>query len=440
MSARWKTPRRLAVAAAAAAAALAAAYGSDQRPAPPQAAPIVLRGGTVHPVAAEARLASIGFERGVITAIAEEVPPPAGGEVIDVTGLHVYPALIALGTQLGLIEIDQARATRDQSEVGELNPNVRAEISVNPDSEHLPVARANGIALAQAQPTGGLISGTSALLRLDGWTYEDLVYEAPLGVHVWWPAMDFDVPGDDEAARKRREERDRKLRELTALFDDARAYQLARSAGAEIDLRCEALVPCVTREMPVFLHAAEELQIRAALDWLEANRMRGVLVGGQDAPRVIDRLVALDVPVIYGPVHALPARIDDAYDAPFTAPRLLHDAGVRFAIADFQTSNCRNLPYQAATAAAYGLPRDEALKAITLYPAQILGVAERVGSLARGKDATLIVTDGDPLEIRTQVKMMFIEGRRIDLTSRHTMLYEKYKERLRRAKSGQGAR
>ena len=411
------------------------AHASDQIPGAAPDAPIALVGGSVYPVDRDPiGVATVLIVDGKVTAIGKDIDVPDRATRVDVSGRRIYPGLIACGTQLGLVEIGAVRATRDESEVGVLNPNVRAEVSVNPDSELIPVSRANGIALALSHPQGGTISGRSALLRLDGWTYEELTYRAPVGLHVNWPNMHVDVPGNEKRSKERRETRDQAIDALRSIFRDAAAYREA-APGGPIDLRLEALVPCLERKTAVFFHANEERQIRGALDFAAEFELRAVLVGGRDAALVTDRLAGGSVPVIFGPVHALPGGRDADYDAVFTTPSKLYDAGVPFAIAGFWTSNTRNLPYHAATAAAYGLPPEIALRAITLSPAEILGVAERVGSITVGKDATLIITDGDPLEITTQVVGMYIDGRPVDLSSRHTLLYDKYRKRLEEEKS-----
>jgi imidazolonepropionase-like amidohydrolase len=413
-------------------------YG--QVPAAPQDRPIALIGGTVHPVSGPAiENATVLFENGRITAVGRNVSVPAGVERIEVTGKHVYPSLIDANTNLGLTEIGQVRATLDIAEIGDINPNVRAEAALNPDSELLPVARANGVALALSVPQSGIISGTSALIMLDGWTSEQLTLKAPVGLHVNWPWLTIRrsrfIQQSDEEQRKQMVENQRKLREA---FAEARAYMKAKQAEQQkgmpyhdTDSRWEAMIPVLEKKVPVFVSAREVKQIQAAVQWAEDEDLRLVIVGGQDAGWVTDLLKAKDIPVVYGPVHGLPNRRWEAYDTPFTTPLKLHQAGVRFCISDFDTDNARNLPYHAATAAAYGLPKDEALKAITLYPAQILGVADRAGSIEAGKDATLFVADGDPLEIKTQVEQLFIQGRKIDIGNKHRALYEKYTQKYK---------
>ncbi len=415
-------------------------YG--QIPATAQTQPIALIGATVHPVsAAPMENATIVFDNGKIVALGQNVAIPANAKRIDAKGKHVYPSLIAANTTLGLIEIGSVRATVDMSETGPINPNVHVEVAVNPDGEMIPVTRSNGIALAVSVPQGGVISGTSAMLMLDGWTWEQMTMKAPLGMHVNWPNMTlrrggfFGPQQSDEEQRKQMVE---SLAQLKDAFAAGRAYMKAKEAetqkGAayhETDARWEAMMPVLKREIPVFVSANDVRQIQAAVQWAEDENLRLVIVGGRDAWRVARLLKEKNVAVVYGQVHDLPSRAWEAYDTPFTAPKKLHEAGVKFCLANFDNSNVRNLPYEAATAAAYGLPKEEALKAITLNAAEILGVDDRVGSLVVGKDATLIVTTGDPLEITTQVERVFIQGRDIDLGDKHKALYRKYSEKYR---------
>lgn len=414
-------------------------YG--QIPATAQSQPIALVGATVHPVsAAPIEDATIVFDTGKIVALGQSVAIPANARRIDAKGKHVYPSLIAANTTLGLIEIGSVRATVDMSETGPINPNVRAEVAVNPDGEMIPVTRSNGVALAVTVPQGGIISGTSALLMLDGWTWEQMTMRAPLGLHVNWPNMTprrggFGARQSEEEQRKQREEN---LKQLKEAFAAARAYMKAKEAETqkgtayhETDARWEAMIPALKREIPVFVSANEVKQIQAAVQWAEDENLRLVIVGGRDAWRVARLLKEKNVAVVYGQVHDLPSRTWEAYDTPFTTPKKLHEAGVKFCIANFDNSNVRNLPYEAATAAAYGLPKEEALKSITLHAAEILGVSDQVGSLEVGKDATLFITTGDPLEITTQVERVFIQGRDLDLGDKHKALYRKYSEKYR---------
>jgi imidazolonepropionase-like amidohydrolase len=414
-------------------------HASNQIPAKPQERTIAIVGATIHPVSGPAvERGTIVFDKGKITAIGANVQIPNGAEVIDASGKHVYPGLISPDTYLGLTEIGAVRASRDHTETGRINPNVRAEVAINPDSELFPVTRANGITMAVTFPRGGVIAGTSAAIMLDGWTWEEMTYKAPAALSVNWPRMTINrAPWVRQSEEEQKKERDAALKELADAFRDARAYMVARNAGQQrgvpyhnVDMRWEAMIPVLQRKVPVVVWAREVQQIQAAVAWAEQENIDLIIGGGHDAWRVADLLKQKNIPVLAGGIHRLPVRRFEAYDEPFLLPNKLHAAGIRFAIiSEEEAPHERNLPYNASHAAAYGLPKDEALKAITLYPAQIFGIADKVGSLEIGKDATLIVTTGDPLEIMTNVEMEFIQGRKIDLTSRHTMLYEKYREK-----------
>ncbi|HXF48349.1 MAG TPA: amidohydrolase family protein [Verrucomicrobiae bacterium] len=414
----------------------AALWGFDQRPAPPQSHPIALVGGTVHTVTGgELAGATVLFDRGKISAIGRGISLPPGAEVIDVTGRHIYPGLIDPFSNLGLTEIGAVRATNDVSETGRINPNARAEVAVNPESELIPVARANGVTTALTAPEGGIISGTAALINLDGWTWEEMTFKAPAALVVNWPQMTpqraWWVTESEEEQKKNRE---RNLKELFQAFKDARAYWTAKKATARsgksipTDMRWEAMVPVFERKLPVLVMANNIQQIHAAIAWADEEKIKIIIGGGYDAWRAAELLKSKNIPVLVGGTLRQPARRYEDYDMAYSVPAKLYQAGVKFALfGDGGASNERNLPYHAAMASAYGLPREAALKAITLFPAEIFGVADRIGSLEVGKDATLIVTTGDPLEITTNVEIEFIQGKKVDLTSRHTQLYEKYK-------------
>lgn len=416
---------------------------SDQIPAPPQKHPILLKNVTIHPVSSRTIPdGQILFNNGIIRAVERRIDElPDNTETIELPGKHVYPGLIAASTTLGLVEINAVRATRDYGEVGEVNPNVKAEVSYNPDSELIPVARSNGIVVVNTTPQGGLISGMSAAMMLDGWTWESATLKAPIALQLNWPRMTTaQLPWMRRSREELKEERDKQLRKIDEVFDNARSYlQVKEAAGRrgtpphDTDLRWESMIPVLKREVPVFIRANEVRQIEAAVHWSRRQNIRIAIVGGHDAWRLADLLKKYKIPVVYESVHALPSRRWEGYDTPFTAPWRLQKAGIKFCIAagSFQAAHLRNLPYHAATASAYGLARSEALKAITLYPAEILGIDDRVGSLEPGKDATLMITNGDPLEITTEVETVFIQGKQIDLSDRHKTLYKKYQEKYR---------
>lgn len=418
----------------------AGSKASDTMPAPPQTKAIAIKGATIHPVTGpDIPSGTIVFDNGKITAIGADAAIPANAEVIDGTGKHVYPGLINANTVLGLVEIGAVRATVDVEEAGALNPNVRSITSVNPDSELIPVARAAGVLTALSVPEGGIISGQSAVLRLDGWTPEEMTVLSPAAMHVRWPNLTIDRrPRARKSVKDQLEEMEKAQKQLREAFQIARAYWQARkNPGPDFktDLRWEALMPVFDGKLPLCVHAGTLAQIQAALAWAKETQLKIVLVDADDAWRVAPQLKEADVPVILGPATSLPPRRDDDYDSAWTSAAKLQQAGIRVCIASNgrgAETNERNLGYEAGLAAGYGLPKEEALKAVTIYPAQILGVADRLGSLETGKAATLIVTNGDPLDFPTQVEAAFIDGRKIDLSNRQTKLRDKYREKYRR--------
>lgn len=404
---------------------------------------VALVGGTLHPVSAPDVLeGTLLFSDGRIVAMGKDVEVPADAQRVDVRGKHVYPGLFDASTMIGLVEIQSVRGTVDLAEDGMINPNARAQVAVNPDSELIPVTRSNGVLLALIAPTGGTISGTSAVLQLDGWTFADMTVRSPVGMHIIWPTMTPQVDWQNpKSGREQFEASQKALTELNQAFDDARAYQKARQAHSaeqkplRIDARWEAMLPVFEGKLPVIVTANDVQQIKAAVAFALRQKIKLILYGGYDAPECAELLKQHQIPVIVGGSYRMPLRRDDGYDVPFTVAERLRAAGVNYCIScgnGFEVWNVRNLPYHAATAVAFGLPADEALKAITLYPAQILGVADRVGSLEVGRDATIFVSDGDPLETTTQVTAAYIQGRTVDLANRQTRLYDKYHEKYRR--------
>jgi imidazolonepropionase-like amidohydrolase len=341
------------------------------------------------------------------------------------------------------------RGTQDQTEIGNVNPNIRGEVQINPESELIPVTRVNGVTSSLVIPRGGAVAGTSALIHWDGWTYEDMTAAAPVGLHVQWPNMTpqrgWWVTQTDEEQAKERDEAVARIREA---FDDARAYLKARDAERrpgvprhDRDVRWDAMVKALRGEIPVMLHANALNQIRAVLRFADEQKLpRVVLVGGADAPLAADELKRRGIPVILGHATQLPRRSHEAYDTEMAVAARLHAAGVDYCIsnggsADGSAANGRNLPYEAAMAAAYGLPRDEALRSITLHPARILGVADRVGAIEPGRFADLVIADGDPLEIATRIEQVWIKGRAVPMETRHTRLFQKYDARPRGPKA-----
>lgn len=419
----------------------AVASASDAIPAAKQKKPIALIGGTIHTVSGGIlEKATILFDKGKIVAIGENITIPKDAERIDVSGKQIYPGIIDSYSDLGLTEIGSVRGSVDVAETGSINPDVRVEVAVNPESELIPVARSNGVTVVATMPSGGLISGLAAALMLDGWTSEDLTLKGGLGLVVNWPSM---VYATSRFMRLSKEDwlkqRDEQLKALRETFANARAYMTAKRTEQqkgvpyhETDPRLQALIPVLEGKTPVFVNANELSQIQAAITWAEQEGVRLAIVGGRDAWLVRDQLKAKDIPVIVTDIQSAPTRQWQGYNEMFTLPMRLHDAGIRFCIAGSgNASFAYNTAYEAANAVAYGLPKDEALKSVTLYAAQILGIADKVGSLEPGKDATLIVTNGDPLQPPTVTEQIFIQGKKVNLTDKHKQLYEKYKEKYK---------
>jgi imidazolonepropionase-like amidohydrolase len=406
---------------------------------------VAIRNATIYPVtSAPIANGTIVFDKGVITAVGANVTVPAGATVIDGTGLSVYPGLFDAGCQVGLAEISSVPGSVDVAELGDINPNARAEIAINPHSNLIPVTRINGITTALVEPEGGIISGSSAVVQFAGWTPQEMTLKAPAAMHIHFPRLRTgggfggeEVPQDEEAEKEAKKNYTRQIDKLRDTLHDAQAYAKAAAARKndpnvkrfDRDVMLDALVPVVEGREAVVLHANLERDIRAALKFADEFKLKVILADAEDAAKVIPELKSRNIPVILGPILALPSHEDDPYDLLFTNAKALHDAGIPFAIQSSDQHNARNLPYHAAACAAFGLPREEALKAITIYPAQIFGVADRVGSLEVGKMANVIVTDGDPLEIVTHVKRLFIGGEDISLDSNQTLLYEKFSKR-----------
>jgi imidazolonepropionase-like amidohydrolase len=393
----------------------------------------VIESGTV--VIRDGKIASVGPGTSV----------PGGAERVDGRGLSVYPGMIDAATNMGLAEIPLgANATMDVNETGTMNANAKAITGINPHSSHINVTRVNGITTVHSAPGGGIIAGQSAVIDLNGSTQADMAVVPHFGLVINFPRVSLFggfTPGvgprmlDFNAAVKRRDEQ---LDELKKIFTQAANYARAKDAYSrdnslpypENDIRLEGMVPYIRGERPVLFDVERERDIKAAVKFIEEMKLKGIIVGGQEAWMAADDLKRNNIPVIYTNIYSLPVRQDDPYDFLFAAPAKMQAAGIRFAISTGdQGGEVRDLPYHAGLAGAYGLTRDEALKAVTIYPAEILGIADRVGSLEAGKIANVVVTDGDILDPRTNIRYMFIGGRMIPLTSRHTELFDSFKDR-----------
>jgi imidazolonepropionase-like amidohydrolase len=403
--------------------------------------PILLRNVTLHNPGKAPIVADIRIVKGKIDAVGRDLDED-GATVLNSKTLHVFPGLIDAGTQVGLTEIGSAKETQDFSEGGDFQPDLRAAVAVNPESELIPVTRANGVLSVVVRPIGGVVGGQAGLINLSGWVPKEMVVVEQLALHIEFPSEspvfrnDPSVAGIGRAvAKKQREEKIRKLKDL---FAEAKRYSESRKANPDLPIvpRLEAMLPYVRGEKPVIVSAERKPEILDALKLADEVKFKMILSGATDAWKVTDELKKADVPVIVGPVMSLPVERDDPYDAPYANAGKLYRAGVKFCIRSTGSSNARNLPYEAAMAVSYGLPADEALKAVTLYPAQILGVADQLGSVDTGKRANLVITNGDLLQPSTQVLGLFVDGKPLEPTSKHTRLYEKYRERLKEVKDG----
>ena len=408
----------------------------------------VIQGAKINTLAgAPIEKGTIVIENGRIKAVGANVPAPAGAEVLKADGLEVYPGIFDSVSELGLTEIGSVNATNDINEIGPYNPQLVAASAVHPPSEHIPVARANGITHALAVPGlgrgGAVMGGQASAISLSGWTVEEMMLRPSVALAVNWPSLSSGG-GEGFGPRRARPfselkaEYDRKIREIEDWIERARRYQQvtekAAASRVDRDLKLEALGPVVRGELPLLVNADDDRDIKNAIEFCEKHKLKLIIAGGSDSYKIADLLAKKGVPVILGPVQAIPSD-HEWYDARNTTPGVLQKAGVKFAMASFNSSDSRNLPYEIGNAVSYGLPKEEALKAITLYPAQILGLSDRVGTLEPGKVANLIVTNGDPLEFRTEVKHLFINGQPTSTENKHRSMYEKWRSRPRPAQS-----
>ena len=385
---------------------------------------------------------------GKIAAVGASVEMPAGAQVIDATGLQVYPGLFDPVTQMGLREIGAVSATVDTSETGAFNPDVVAATAVLPSSEHIAVTRAAGITEVLAVPASGgfdsfggagTLGGQASAIRLAGWTISDMLIKKSVAMVLNWPEIETQSFDFSDFSRKTKtyteakQEYDKRVNELTDWLDRARHYALAMGHGGpadfQRDLKLEALAPVTRGELPLLVFADRARDIRNAVEFCDQQKLRMILAGGTEAYKVKDLLRSKSIPVVLRPTLTEPLDEDDAYDRLLAQPSELLAAGVRFAFGSFDNSFARRLGQQAANATAHGLPYDEALKAVTLYPAQIFNLADQVGTLESGKSANLIVTTGDPLELTTDVRYLFINGQLTSTDNKQKALYEKYRNR-----------
>jgi imidazolonepropionase-like amidohydrolase len=391
---------------------------------------------------------SLVIRDGKIAAVGANIEIPAGVQVIDGKGLQIYPGLFDSVTQMGLREIGAVSATVDETETGDFNPDVVAATAVLPSSEHITVTRAAGITEVLAVPasggmdsfgSSGFIGGQASAIHMAGWTINDMLLKKSAAMVINWPSIEtrsFDFTTfsiKEKPYTEAKQEYDKKVDELADWLDRARHYAQAMGhagpADYNADVRLESLAPVVRGQLPVLVFADDARDIRNAVEFCDKQKLKMILAGGLEAYKVKDLLRSKGVPVILRPVLTEVQQEDDAYDRLLTQPAELSAAGVKFAMASFDNSFSRRLGQNAANAVANGLSYEEALKAVTIYPAQIFGLADQVGTLENGKIANLIVTNGDPLELTTDVKYLFIHGQITSLDNKQLRLYEKYSHR-----------
>ncbi len=421
---------RMAIAAAAALLSPSSASPQVRMTVPPQSEPVALRGATIHTVTnGVIENGTILFENGVIAALGTDVQVPQGTRIVDVSGKHIYPGLIDAYSTVGISEIGAVGVSNDVNELGDFNPNVRAEVAVNAESRHIGTTRSSGVLVTLSTPGGGLVSGMSSAISLEGWSWEEMSMEPAAALNVNWPDPNpgrrrgFGEPQEGPAPYAEQ------VQQLKDFFAEARAYRDAIAAGEEVrsDSRYAAMVRALDRVIPVVVNADGASQINDAITWARQEDLRLVIRGGADAIHVADRLVASDVPVILTSTMAAPGRDYEGYDGAYSRPARLHEAGVRFAISGGSGALYSNrLPWEAGVAVAFGLPEEEALKAVTINAAELMGIDDRVGSLEPGKQATLLITTGTPLDMTSEIEQAYIQGREIDMMDIQKWFFEKY--------------
>ncbi len=407
--------------------------GQNPPPASPQTKPVLLMNGIAHlGDGTVIQNSAIAFEDGKITIIADATTVRLDMklfDVINISGKHVYPGFIAANTIIGLSEFELVRSTNDFDEVGSLNPNIRSIIAYNTDSKVTPTVRSNGVLLAQITPTGGLISGTSSVVELDAWNWEDAAFRTDDGIHLNWPSMMIDRVQKEKEKDEAKDRIEKSLLNLHDLFADAKAYSTLANPS-EHNLKFESMRGLFNGSEKLYIHCEYTKEIISAVGFCKEFGVKMVLVGGADSWRITDLLRDNHIPVILGRTHSLPQREDEDADLPYKLPYLLKKAGVEFCLSVPGFWQVRNLPFNAGTAVGYGLTKEEALTAVSLSVAKILGVDAKVGSLEQGKEATLFVSSGDALDMRTNdVELAFIQGKKINLDNIQKQLYKKYMEK-----------
>jgi len=404
-------------------------------PGSPQTKTVYLIGGTIHVGDGTViERGTLGFAEGKITLVSDNIAiriDSSQAIQIDASGMHIYPGFISTNTVNGLVEVQALRQTRDSYEVGNFKPHVRTIIAYNTDSWVTPTVRSNGILLSQIRPVGGRIAGTSAVVQHDAWNYEDAVVKEEDGIFVSWPSVVsrggwWGSPGKV----KSNEKYDDQIMEMRNFFTEAQAYCLGET-NEQPNLVLAAMCPCFTKDKTVYIGANQAKAITDAVAFSKEFPINMVLIGGTESWLVTDVLKENNIPVILARTHRLPFLPSADVDMPFKLPSILQKEGILFAMtAQTGSGEQRNLPFTIGKSVAFGLSKEEALMAITKNPAEILGIADRVGTLEEGKDATLIISEGDALDVLTnEIVLAFIEGRPVNLDNKQKELYRKFMEK-----------
>lgn len=372
---------------------------------------------------------SVLLENGVIKEVGTNISE-SDAEVLDCSGMFIYPGMIDGGTRLGLVEVSSVAETVDYAEIGNFSPNMQALTAVNPNSQEIPVTRVSGVTTVLTAPTGGLFPGTAALINLNGYT-PDQMYAGFKGIVMNFPSSGRRGRYDRRSDEDIKKANEKALKEADEIWEKALSYNVLKENGAELEYypEMEQLSKAISGELPLLVEVNTASDIKSALKWLDGKDVKVIFTGVAEGWRVAEEIAKAGIPVITGPVQELPTRESDRYDTPYANAGKMVKAGVKVAIRTNGQENVRNLPFHAAFAAAYGLGKEEAWKAVTINPAEIFGLQDQYGSVEAGKKANLIVATGDPFETRSQIMHVFIDGYRIPLSNRHIRLYQEFLER-----------
>lgn len=394
----------------------------------------LLKNGTVHTVTKGTLMTDVLIRDGLIAEVGENISA-TGATTIDCTGKHIYPGFIDGGTRLGLSEVGSVSLTQDFNELGDFIPHMQTLTAVNPNSAAIPVTRTNGVTTVIITPSGGLFPGTASLINLIGYT-PDQMFAGFSGIAVNFPSSGRRGRWDRRSDEEIKKSEEQALKKLNDIMDKARLYSKIDSSGMaenksrnDYNPQMDALLPVLKGEMPLMIEVNKDKDIKAAIKWVEEQKLKAIFVGVAEGYRVAKELADANIPVITGPVLATPSRSSDRYDAPYANAGKMHNAGVKVALRTMEIENVRNLPFNAGFAAAYGMGKEDALKSITIVPAEIFGLEDRYGSIEKNKVANLLVSNGDPFETKTDIEHLFISGWKVPLENRHTLLYDEFLER-----------